>query len=98
MKSTLVYIRSPIVWIRVGLIKDTIPLHMIAKIQLVVSHAVHIEAIVACLFSETKGIQPGSAESYLLLYEFDPTGVLDPCFVYRYQVIVDMLAVSRLEG
>jgi hypothetical protein len=98
MNSTLVYIRGSINWIRVRFIEDTIPLQAIAKELLVVSHAVDIKAIIACLFSEAKDIQPGPAECDLLLHNVDPTRVLDLCLLYRYQVIVHLFAMCGLEG
>jgi hypothetical protein len=98
MNSTIVNIRSPVVWISIRFIEDSIPWHAIAKKALVVSHAKDIEAIIARLFSEAKEIQPGSAECDLLLCNLDPTRVLGLCFVYRQQVIIHLFAVSGLEG
>jgi hypothetical protein len=100
MNSTIVNIRSPVVWISVRFIESSIPWHAIAKKALVVSHATDIEAIIARLFSEAKDIQPGSAECDLLLHNLDPgpTRVLDLCFLYRQQVIIHLFAVSELEG
>jgi hypothetical protein len=98
MNSTVVYVSSPINWIRVGFIEETIPSHAVAEKGLVVSHRVDIETIVTCPFSEAKDIQPGSAECYLLLYDFNPsTRVFGLFFVYRYQVFVHLFAVSGLE-
>jgi hypothetical protein len=56
-------------------------------------------SVVARLFSKIEDIQPRPAECYLLLYNFDPSAcVLGICFMYRYQVIVHLLAVRGLEG
>ena len=98
MNSTFVYVGSPVNWVRVGFIEETIPLHAVAEKRLVVSHRVDIETIVTRPFSEAKDIQAGSTECYLLLYDFNPsTRILDLCFVYRYQVFVHLFAMSGLE-